>query len=484
MLGRDFVARCDSEGALPPPVAPLVVRRLCALFFAVTILGLALAGGLRILGRQPDFEYFYKSGAWLLAHGGLDRGYDLVGGRVEPRGALDWYVPFVPRFMTLLAWLPYVPAGYLWLTGNVLAVALTLRMLGRNVMGLPPQDWPVTLFVPFLLSIGFWTWEFRLNQTNALTLALVVGSFVCWQRGRGTAAGFWLGLAVLLKLTPALVLVWFALKRAWRTVIVAIATAALAGPLADVAALGPAGATSAYRDWLKNAVVLGSHRGLILGSRELDWRNQSLAAVLSRWLRPTNYNTYFDNDPRVQAALGTTQPLTINAFDLSRHAVADTTTVLLGLTLIALLALAHRPARLLTLWQLRFEWALVVLAMLWFMPVMRFYHMIWSFPALVVIAAGAHYSRRRGLRHICVCGCFVGTLLAVPALVDHRAAAAGLALVAVAVLAVPLVAVLLRLRRDVTVLPVPHYADPHPARCAGGFAGSPALARGAEPMHA
>lgn len=361
------------------------------------ILWLARTGGLYIQAHAPDFEYFYKGGAWLLRHGALDPGYDLVGGRVERRGTLDWYLPVVPRLMTVLAWLPFDVAGFLWLGLNVVALWGTLRLLGRNLSGLPPQDWPVTQLVPFTLLLGYWYWEMRLNQINTLTLLLVVGSFTAWETGRRGIAGFWLGLAVLLKLTPALVVLWFALKRQWRTTIVAGATFVLAGPAADLVVLGPDATVAAYCGWGQRVLVTGSHRGLILADVETDWRNQGLAALGARWLLPTNYNTRFDNDPRVQHEYGGGPARYLNVATLPRGVVADLVTAVLIATLAAFAWLTRRPADRLTSWQLRFEWALAVLLMLWFMPVMRRYHMIWALPATSLLAAGVHYAgvRRR-----------------------------------------------------------------------------------------
>ena len=77
------------EPRLPPPVAPRSVRVLCWVALVGLTLWLARTGGLYIQAHAPDFEYFYKGGAWLLRHGTLDPGYDLVGGRVERRGTLD-----------------------------------------------------------------------------------------------------------------------------------------------------------------------------------------------------------------------------------------------------------------------------------------------------------------------------------------------------------------------------------------------------------
>ncbi len=423
-----------------------------------------VVGATQINKQEPDFEYFYKGGAWLLAHGNLDLGYDVVDGRLQRRGTLEWYWPCVPRFMTLLATLPFETAGYLWLSMNLLIMLATVRLLGRHLTGLPPRDWAVTQMVPLLLLAAYWHWEFRLNQIDNLTLLLIVGSFACWQQGRRALSGFWLGLAVLLKLTPGLLLVWFALKRQYRTVAVALITLTLAGPVGDLITFGPSTTADLYRAWAHNAVAGGSHRGLILAQREMDWRNQSLGAVLSRWLHPTNYNTHFDNDPRIRKSYENYPVKMFNLVSWPRAAVANIVIMIVIATVLGLLWLARHPAERLTRWRLRFEWALFILAMLWFMPVLRRYHMINALPAMALLAAGVHYSgigsRWSKLALTGMGLAFVGQF----ALLYRPFEASGTILASVVVLGVPLIAMLIRLGRNPAALAPPYHAPPHPTR--------------------
>jgi hypothetical protein len=453
---------------------------------------LAVFGAIALSRRAPDFEYFYTAADHLLTHGELDRGVErLPNGQIELRGTIEWYLPFVSRFMTLLAWLPFGAAGAVWLTLNVIAFFVTLALIGKHLMGLPPQDWPVTLLLPTLLLGLFWHWEFRLNQIDTLTLLLVAASFVHWQQRRQKLAGFWLGLAVLLKVTPMLLVVWFALKRQFRTVGVALVTILLAGPVGDLIVFRPAYALEGYRHWWHTAVTASSHRGLILNQGEMDWRNQGLGAVASRWLHPTNYALHFDNDPRIKTDK---PPATMNVVALSRATVAGIVLTVVGLSMAGLLWLVRRPASVLSLWQLRTEWALCLLAMLWLMPILRRYHLILLLPAVAVLASGIHYAgvRRRWSRLAQV---VVGGVLACQLAVltrelpetgilrwfdgvlgaDKVAAlsgaldagiveAAGVLLLPVVLLAVPLIALLFRLARDPGAVPAHAYAPPHPAR--------------------
>ncbi|MDX2198370.1 MAG: glycosyltransferase family 87 protein [Phycisphaerae bacterium] len=450
-----------STAHLNAPTAPPLARWACTLLIAITFIRFGFEGALQ-LGlphMQPDFEYFYKAGASLLHDGNFDPGYDqLPDGSLRPRGMLDWYWPFVARLMTGFASIGDLrTAGLIWIWINILAAIGAVRMLGREFSGFAPQDWAVTQIIPAIMLFTFWLWEFRLNQVDTLTLWLMVLSFVVWHRGRSGLAGFWLGLAVLLKITPGLLIIWYAAKRSWRTVAAALATILIAGPLADAAIFGPQMAGEAYRAWFTKAVTRGSHGGLIAHGLEMDWRNQSWSAVASRWLSHTNWNTHFDNEPRSEDAR---EPRYLNLVDLPAPVVAKVVSAITLGSLFLLLVIVRRPARTMTPWELRFEFALVLLAMLWLMPVMRRYHMIWTLPTLTLLGATIH---ALGPRHTLAKLSITAALFlvvaqlslldrATPESLRHLPEAVGVLLATVAALATPIIATRLALARDARLL--------------------------------
>lgn len=452
-----------------PPVAPVMVRDLCRLAFVAWLCVLGVIGYYHVLGRVPDFEFFYEAGWWLAHKGAPDPGLTLDGDAYEARGKLDWYLPFVPRLMSGLSLLPYTVAGTVWLLINLAALTGLVRLIGRQLLGLPPKDWPVTLLVPFSALALFWYWEFRLNQADVLTLAMLVGGFVLWERGRRGIGGFWLGLATLMKITPGLIIVWFLLKRQYRTVAVAGLTVLLAGPVSDVIVFGPRDTVAVYRDWFDNTVRRSGHFGLVTTQREMDWRNQGLGAVLSRWLHTTDYTTRFDNDPRAHTEY---EPRYMNVAHWPLPSIAMLAQAASIVTLIALLLFARKPASKLTVWQLRLEWALFVLAMLWFMPVMRRYHMVWAFPAVAMLAACVHYAGpRSGWTRVALASIAILVAAQIGALKVLRwVEASGGLLLAVVCLAIPILIMLRRIARNSNALP----PDPFLRRAApagGGQAG-------------
>jgi hypothetical protein len=159
-------------------------------------------------------------------------------------------------------------------------------------------------------------------------------------------------------------------------------TILIAGPVADAIIWGPSQTLSYYRAWAHESISIGSSGGLIRTQREMDYRNQATAAVAARWLHSASYTRKWDNDPRLTS---NEEPAYFNAVNLPRQRIATLVTAIQILLLGTLIWIARRPAQRLTAWRLRAEWALFVLAMLWFMPVMRRYHWIWALPAISML---------------------------------------------------------------------------------------------------
>lgn len=451
-----------------PPVATPGLRKFCLLALCAIAVQMAWFGASSIGNQAADFEYFYKGSHWLLEHGTRDPRYDILpNGQREARGGIEWYLPFVPRLYTVISWMPLRVAGTLWLAANLTVFFCLVRLIGRKLTGLPPQDWPVTQLVPVLVLALFWHWEFRLNQINNLTLLLLVGGFVQWQAGRKVLPGLWLGLAVLLKLTPMLLMVWYALKREFRVVAVALLTVVLAGPVSDVIAFGPGYAGQWYRGWFQTAVEKGSHRELILNQREMDWRNQGLGAVACHWLHSTNYATHFDNDPRIRYP---DNPKTMNIVDLPLPVVAAIVMAIVAASGLGLLWLARRPAGRCSPWQLRLEFALFVMAMLWFMPVMRRYHLIWMLPSVSVLGACIHHmtlNRRWSRWALAAVGFVFAAEVAIISRTmfnTHIVEASGAFLLGLPVIALPMIVLIIRLARDPMLMPEDVYVTSAPAR--------------------
>jgi hypothetical protein len=199
-----------------------------------------------------------------------------------------------------------------------------------------------------------------------------------------------------MKVTPAFMLIWFALKRQWRFLAAAAATVILWGPVADLAVFGSSNAAAEYLRWYDDAIVHGGSRSLILRGNNLDYRNQGLAVTLYRLLHRTDYSQNFDDEPR---KVRPHAPATyVSVVNWPPQAVLTISNVLTAVALIALLWQCRRPALLTGAFRCRMEWALFMLAMLWFMPVLRLYHSVWAYPAMAMWLANGQRCKEAGIR--------------------------------------------------------------------------------------
>ncbi|MGZ6125395.1 MAG: glycosyltransferase family 87 protein, partial [Myxococcales bacterium] len=110
------------------------------------------------------------------------------------------------------------------------------------------------------------------HQVYALIFALLVEAFLAAQARRDPRAGLFIGVAGALKVTPALLLPWFLLRRRWKVAGVA-AGAALLCALSLVPFLGVRGTIAAHRTWVARASALRGTHGI---------RNQSIEAFVER----------------------------------------------------------------------------------------------------------------------------------------------------------------------------------------------------------
>ncbi|MFQ6048971.1 MAG: glycosyltransferase family 87 protein, partial [Phycisphaerae bacterium] len=357
--------------------ARLTVGLLAGLTVAAMLSVLFVLGARTAWYVVPDFEFFYRAGQYVLAHAAV-----APAGNV---GYLPWYLPFLSRLFVAFALLPGCIGGLLWAGLNLLMLLGILCWSGRHFNEAPDHHWPASQFIPFLLTFPYWIYQFRLNQLTTLVLVLCLASLLLWESGRPWLAGVSAGLAVLIKTVPAVLVGWFVLKRQWRTAGGAVLTCAVLGPAADLAAFGPDSTISYYRRWYHQAIQRGSARYFILNGVEVDHRNQAAGVTLGRLLHPINCQMRFWNDPRMSAVRG--RAFTINLADLSAPSVADLYrkwAIAVGVVLAWVL---RCPAARLNRAVLRTEWSLILLAMLWFMPVLRLYHYAWGYPTLAMLCS-------------------------------------------------------------------------------------------------
>lgn len=159
-----------------------------------------------------DASNYYAAGLRLNAGHPL---YALsAGDRPVPLNPPLWNVPLVsPPFIGVL-WRPLALLGdnsmlLWWTAGLVCLCAVTLFFISRAT---PMRNVLLTLLFP---AIGIAAVS---GNVNAFLVALAVGAAYAASSGRSAAAGVLIAVMAAIKLTPALLILWFVFQGDWRAV--------------------------------------------------------------------------------------------------------------------------------------------------------------------------------------------------------------------------------------------------------------------------
>jgi alpha-1,2-mannosyltransferase len=362
------------------------------LFQLLTLAALVWAGW-RLLGHTPyriDVDVYRMGGrAWLDS-----RPLYADGVMFHTRGGLDLpftYPPLAAVMFAPFAWLPLpVASAAITLTTLLLLIASTVVVLTRldvwpqtSVTGEPAwmrRGWLAAAVVaPAVIYLEPIRSNFDFGQVNVVLMTLVIAD--CVPRKTPWPRGMLLGLAIALKLTPAVFLLYFLLRRDTRALLVTTASAV-------VATL--AGFVFAWRDsweyWTET--VRNTDR---IGTVTLN-TNQNIAGALAR--------------------LGLGEGERFVVWTLACFAV-------LGLTVwAARRALkAHEPVL-----------ALICVAMFGLVvsPVSWSHHWVWALPTVLVCAVVAYRHRHVVLGLVTLAGIGLMVWTPIPLMPEHQETTASL----------------------------------------------------------
>ena len=200
------------------------LQRLVASSWAPWAL-LAATGVLHVLATMAGSDPFlmvdlavYVDGARHITDGTL---YDFFS---EPLHLPFTYPPFSAMIFLPLTWLPWTLLRILWQVASFGAIGLmaysTLRLLGRAGPKAPKPLQHVRGIVVTITALGLWLepvrTTFNYGQVNLFLAALLLAGAVA---GKEWMAGFSVGIAAGVKLTPAITGLYYLLQRRWSAVI-------------------------------------------------------------------------------------------------------------------------------------------------------------------------------------------------------------------------------------------------------------------------
>lgn len=182
------------------------------IFFLATIAYTVVSLFKIITTSAPDFHVFYYSAYDLINGINPYEDKSLTTGLGYPVATSLFYVPFLV--------LPFPIAQGLFVFFSALAVPIlvyiTLLVTQKKV------SWDYFLFFTSLAFLSFPTkFTLGMGQSNLLADLLIIGSFYFYKKTEPVQGGILLGLALVVKPLLGFLVLFFLLKKAWRTLSIA-----------------------------------------------------------------------------------------------------------------------------------------------------------------------------------------------------------------------------------------------------------------------
>jgi glycosyl transferase family 87 len=260
-------------------------RRLFLLSLGLIIIAIL---GLVFTRNLIDFPVYYAAGRSLLSGRSDLYAPDFAAGRV-----MDYRYP--PFFLLALAplWLmPYAVAAYIWFLLEVSQIIGCVVFL-RRVHGARRLTWKVWL-ISALCVAQYYVMILHYGNAHLMAVFLLFAAFYFAFKQTSLPAAAAMSLAITIKLTPVLLLPYFALKRKMNFLL-------LVGTLLIAMNLSPA----AYFGIKQNGELLKTWYNHVVADQEFHEANGpinlSLKGQLRRYFTHVNYGQRVDGDVQYPA---------------------------------------------------------------------------------------------------------------------------------------------------------------------------------------
>ncbi len=285
--------------------------RLLVLLGAVYVVVILISVGMRA-DSTSDFRDFWENAVHLRETG-----------EISTELGVHNYLPFFTIFMLPWGSLPLIVASVLFSALSLVLFGVTV-VLTENLLndGLPHKVRPA-LLIALLLALPYVHSCAVLGNVMLLVLFLVVTCWFLVERGREWEAGAALGLAVLIKLLPGALLVFFLLKRRWRVLTSSVAVIVVLGLGLPLAALGWQRTVKQHEEFWHGAIKQHSAYTTLTAEKPIKamLSNNSLPIVLRRLMTP------------VDGQRGSDRPLLVNFANLSPPALVGLYGAMMALVL-------------------------------------------------------------------------------------------------------------------------------------------------------
>ncbi len=188
-------------------------------------------------------------------------------------------MPFVIILLTPFAYVPPELAAIMWNVLKLLSLVASIWMVAdlaghgrRRVV-----DWVIALGLAW--SLLMFADDFLHGNTNTFVLAAVVCHLWLFRRGKDWLAGLPLALAICIKMTPAIFVLYWLYQRNWKLLAGTAIAMVLLAVILPAAIIGPSHYATLTQSWLDNLII----PGLVKGAWYPIHINQSISGVFSRY---------------------------------------------------------------------------------------------------------------------------------------------------------------------------------------------------------
>ncbi len=302
------------------------------------------------------------------------------------------YPPFFACLISPLAMIGMEAASFLWYVLSLALFAVSMVISATLIFGHTDvrRIWDSALFLPktiFLVLAGaIFIDNISLLQSNILLFFAVVTGLYYFKKRRFIVGGMLLGLAISIKLLPALFLAYFVVKRNFKMAASCLVWIAIFTLIAPALFLGPKTAFNSLSSWNKSMFtksITNVPNDDMMGQM-FNPVNQSITASLSRWLikndGPITYwkNNCYKKYPRLMVNY---------QGPLSRSAALTVSYVVEFLLIAITLLYCIRRKKVSESLALNSEFALVFVASLFLDPFLKTPHLIFIiFPAMFIVS--------------------------------------------------------------------------------------------------
>ncbi len=262
--------------------ARLILLLGCVLIYAGCVLAVGAYRARADQSSTSDFDDFYLTA----------KHFRQSGQRVDTCGVHN-YLPFFVLFMTPFSFLPIKVASVVFNGLSLGGFLLSVRLIdGWLIAGDAEARGPPALLrigATIGMSLVYVTGCLVIGQMALFTLTMLVFVWHCVETRHPGAGGFWLALAISTKVYPAVLVLFFLLKRQWVLLFSTVGWLVVMNLILPTAALGVGASRQAYAEyWRKTVIGQSSQRLAVVDSNKMSYTNQSVALVARRLTHPTD----------------------------------------------------------------------------------------------------------------------------------------------------------------------------------------------------